>query len=125
MTASSRMDLLLAKVGTIWNDSNASVITYLRSRNNVTGQKKIADREGWSENMQKTVQTPRSVQKEKVLQALELKFPAACSAAHGEATVLLKPMEGHEGRDPSAAHGGDPRWSRWRPKRDCGPMGHP
>ncbi|KAJ7415060.1 Beta-1,3-glucosyltransferase [Willisornis vidua] len=44
MPASSRMDPLLAKAKPIRNDSNPSVITYLRRRKQVVGQMKIAAR---------------------------------------------------------------------------------
>lgn len=113
------MDLLLAKAKSIRNESNASVITYLRIKKSHCADV-IAAREEWGETMWRgtVLQTPRSVQKsEEVLQVPELDSPAARGAARVRQLCPTALKGSQECRDPLIAHAGAPHWNRWMPDR--------
>ncbi|KAJ7395246.1 hypothetical protein BTVI_156714 [Pitangus sulphuratus] len=84
MPASSRMDFLwLANAKPIRSDSNASVITYLRTEGYC--EERIPARDEQSENIGTTMETPMSMQKEgqEVLQVPELRHGLPVSVLQG------------------------------------------
>lgn len=99
--ASAKMDMSLAKTGTIRNYGNFTVITYLRRK--TKNLKKVLHRcncsqrrAGWKYGGEPTLQTTRSLEKEeKCFGHWSRDSSAALGAAHGEAAVLLQPMEDH------------------------------